>query len=83
VPTSSVIPIFGTQSGENTFILPSSITTIDYDNVSNDDLPIALCESKHTHTSHSIFHFVSYSHLSPSFHVFSSFLDSYFVSKFI
>jgi len=68
MPTSSNISIFGSQTDENTSTLPSSDTTIDFDIVSDVDLLIALCKSKHTCTSHPIFCFVSYSHLSSPLH---------------
>ena len=81
VPTSSVISIFETLTGENISTLLFSDTTIDSDSVSDDDHLITLCKCKSTCTTHPITHFVSYSHLSPSVHAFISSLDSYFVPK--
>ena len=40
--------------------------------VFDDNLPIALCNDKHTCAFHSIYRFVSYSHLRSSFHAFIS-----------
>ena len=82
VPTSSATVIFETKTGDNTFTLPSSNTTIDSDSIDDIDFLITFRKGKHTCTFHPIYRFVSYSHLSPFFHVFIFFsLDSYFVSS--
>ena len=47
----------------------------------SDDIPIALWKGKYNCTQHSLFNFVSYSHLSSAFHSFISFLDSCSVLK--
>jgi len=49
--------------------------------LSDDDLTIALHKGKCTCTSHHISRFVSYSHFSPSFDAFISFINSYYVPK--
>ena len=81
VPTSSVVLIFESQIGENIYAPPSSDASTNSDTVSDDDLPVALRKSKYTCTSHSLYRFVSYSHLSPSFYVFISSMNSYYVLK--
>jgi len=82
VPTSSTVLIFESETGENTCALLFSDTTNDSDTVFDDDLPIALHESKRTCTSYPISCFVSYSHLSSSFHTFISSMDSYSVFRY-
>ena len=75
VSTSFAIPLKHKQVRIHHY--PLVITITDSDSISDDDLSIALRKGKRTYTSHPISCFVSYSHLSPSFHAFISSLDSY------
>ena len=81
VNATSIVLISESQTYKNISTLPSSDVTTNSGTIFDDNLLIALCKDKCTCTSHFISHFVSYSHLSPSFHSFISSMDSYYVPK--
>ena len=74
--------IFKSQIGENISALPLVLLLLIMI-FSHNDIPIALRKGKRSCTSHSISRFVSYSHLSPSFHAFIYSMDSYSIHKFV
>jgi len=77
VPSSSFVPVFTSQSGEAT--LPSGdVTLISVLSDSSSDISL---KEKHTCTSHPLFIFVCYSHLSFSYSAFIFSVDSYFYSQ--
>ena len=69
VPPSTSVPSPARESSE-------TVTAQLLDNSTTNDLPIALRKGKRTCTQHPLCKFVSYSHLSSSFHSFTSSLDS-------
>jgi len=79
MPTSFGVLIFESQIGK--IYLHYLLGMLLLTTVSDDDLPIALHKGKHTYTSHLISHFISNLHLSSSFYVFISFMDSFSIPK--